>query len=410
MDNKRTRIKPGRYLEKYFGPLLAKYGVSVKSYSADFARRYEPRKLLFAVTEDEIQWVYEHGPDSCMSNAKYRERHGWGYGHPGYWPLDMHACRVYAAGDLQVGYLTDNDEPKGHVVARSLIWPAKKTYSRCYGDEIRMRTALMANGYTFAPPIGAKVKRIKVDSTFVLPYIDIGDRSGTGAMAARDKKDHFILCAPVPGTYAANSTSGAAGKKYGRDMRPMEMVATECAHCGAHVDDVGELWRVYTGHNPNDYRHLCEGCRDDRTYYCEVTDRYYSNEIPRVEMYNGEFWSEIAFRQHGFRCVGSGLRYPNGMCQQLADGTLWSEDYARDHGFVCEYTGDMYQNVERVDLADGHVVCRSVLHDHGFVCTSCNRNFMNSARRGTQCVSCIETEANAAVAAGTLTADGEITL
>ena len=161
MDNRKTRVKVGRYLEQ-FTSVMERYGVSPKEIADYFKSQFEPRKLLIADTEDMVQWVYEHGPHSCMSGRTYRIKHGWGWLTPGEWPNDVHASRVYINGDLVVGYLTESDKPKGKVMARSVLWPAKKTYSRCYGDEYRMQSTLGANGYTHAAPLGAKLQRLPI--------------------------------------------------------------------------------------------------------------------------------------------------------------------------------------------------------------------------------------------------------
>src|ERR1035437_4262652 len=73
MDNVRTWIKPGRYLEKYFSEVLRAHGINGTKLAKEYASLYEPKKVFFAATEDEIQGVYERGPASCMSSAKYRD-------------------------------------------------------------------------------------------------------------------------------------------------------------------------------------------------------------------------------------------------------------------------------------------------------------------------------------------------
>ena len=89
----------------------------------------------------------------------------------------------------------------------------------------------------------------------MLPYIDAGDRSGTGALAVVDKKTHLLLTRMEPGTYPANTTSGLSGRKIGMDGRPIEDVVEHCRHCNEHIDDCGDLWRVYRSGNNTDYQH-----------------------------------------------------------------------------------------------------------------------------------------------------------
>lgn len=396
MDNRKTRIKPGRYLERFFADLMKEYGRSVKKFAEDFAAQYEPRVLQIAKTKDEVQWVYEHGPNSCMSSRKYREKHGWGYLEPGKWPLDMHACRIYIFEDLEVAYITENDKPKGRVVARSVIWPAKKTHSRCYGDEVRMKGALWANGYKFGPPIGAKVERVPVDGHFVMPYVDMGDRSGTGAMGFLDRKTHLELVKPVAGARAANNTSGLSGRRYGASLEPVEEIVENCQHCNIPVNETedGSIYRIYRSGSNADRLYWCESCRDSHAFYCSGSDRYFVNQVDRVTMANGDIWSAITFRTHGFRCAGSGENHNISDLIVMYDGSRWCSRYFEHNGFQCEYTGDYYPNSQRVELADGHVISKMVLNSRGFKCRTCEKNFMNSQRRGDICVTCAEPAAS----------------
>ena len=397
MDNRKTRVTAGRYLEQ-FAPILARYGKSAKGLADQFRQLHEPKTLLIADTEALVQWVYENGPTSCMSSWNYRKEHGWGWTSPGKWPNDIHACRMYIAGDLAVAYLTRDDTPKGNIIGRSLIWPAKKTHSRCYGDETRMRNALTANGFTFAQPIGAKLQRIQIKSSrlFVVPYIDAGLRSGEGALAVVDKKTHLEIARIEPKTYPANTTSGACGHPLDARGRAQPELPEHCNICGDHVSDCGDLYQVGISGSVNDVRYWCESCMEGNTYECMQTGRVYSTEqMPPITMYDGTIWSERAFHHNGFVCAGSHGNYPSSDCITLCDGTLWSRQYFDEHGFHCDYSGDAWPNSVRVTLADGHVMAQRSFERHGFVCRDCNRNMLLSDRHGRsvpgeqpQCVRC----------------------
>ena len=410
MDNKRTRIKPGRYLEKYIPPDVIKdYRVDIRKLSADFARHYEPRKMLIADTEDMVQWVYEHGPNSCMSSRAYREKHGWGWGSPGLWPNDIHCCRMYIAGDLQVAYLTDDDKPKSRVVARSVIWPAKKTYSRPYGDEQRMVTALMGAGYNFAAPIGAKIQRVKIDGgngLFIVPYIDAGDQSGGGALAVKDAKDHLVICKVGPGTYPANTTSGASGRKLDTAGRPMEDNPEECSCCHAPADECENLARVYTSAAGGDYTYWCGECCDEpNAYICGSDGRMYRTaSVACVTLESGAIWSEHMFRAHGFTCEATGKRYIENEAIVLGNGAKWHVDYFRDHGFRCDYTGDHWPLDNAIVTAEGHRISKDAFLRHGFTCRTCDNRWLMGKRYGRppageqpQCISCHDLEVAASI-------------
>ena len=79
-----------------------------------------PYALKFASTEQDIVYVYEHGPQSCLSNkASY------------YLSAPLHPVSVLAAGDIEVAYLED----KHGIAARTLIWRDRLVYlSSIYAD------------------------------------------------------------------------------------------------------------------------------------------------------------------------------------------------------------------------------------------------------------------------------------
>ena len=388
MDNKQTQIKPGRYLEKYFGEVLRIYGISIKHVVAEFDKMYKPRPVHFAKTEDEIQWVYEHGPRSCMSTKAYRREQGWGFPTPGEWPKDIHACRLYAAGDLQVAYLTQSGKPTGRVEARALVWPEKKTHSRCYGQDAALRNQLALLGYKPDPPIGAKIQRIPIQvhgqNLFICPYIDIGQRAGAGATAVKDMKTHLQIVIAEPGSYAANSTSGLCGSMYGRDMTPMRHYVTHCQCCGDHTDDAGELYRVYRSHNQAECLYWCDDCVNNwatsstgaqmGAYICQMDGNMYSREhMPPIEMANGQTWSPRAFRSSGFRSDANGLNYPRTQRVRLATGECWHYEHFQNNGFTCWYSGDHYPNSERVDIGHGRIMSKAAFRHFGFHCESCGK-------------------------------------
>jgi hypothetical protein len=377
MDNIHTRVKPGRYLEQ-FREVAEKYGIDLRLYAKQFEQRYSVKTLFFAATEDEIQDVYECGPASCMSSEAYRKKHGWGYPGPGGWPEGKHACRAYAAGDLQVAYLREDDaRPKSKIIARALVWPEKKTHSRCYGDETRIKLMLGAAGYTFGPPIGAKLLRFPFKRQFIVPYIDQGFQSGQGSLAIKDMKTHLMIVTQTPGTYPANATSGLSGGRYMADGS-LDDGAGVCSVCEEEHDTV----RVYTGGAPGDYAHWCHDCIDDNggIYQCATNGRYYTEDVPRVVMYNGETWANVQFIRNGFTCLGNGQHYP--LSQRCTvkltpqgKSAFWSRDYVQDHAFRCDYTGDCYALDQKVEMKNGCHWSKQAVAHAGFTCTDCGGVF-----------------------------------
>lgn len=374
MDGLHTRIKPGRYLEK-FKDVAYKYGIDLLVYIKRFESLHSKKTVFFAKTADEIEAVYRRGPESCMSSDSYRRKQGWGWPEPGKWPLDQHACRVYAAGDLQVAYLLEDDEkPKSKVIARSLVWPEKKTHSRCYGDEVRLKLLLGAAGYTFRPPVGAKLTRVPVNRQFLVPYIDQGDRTGQGALAIKDCKTHLQIVVQATGTYPANATSGLSGGRYMADGS-MDDGQGLCAHC----EEEHETQRVYMGNAPGDYQHWCQECIEDNgdIFTCAGSGALFHPPCLPVIMYNEETWSHAYFSRHGFQCQGNGKNYPTlhkRIVKYDSSGRIayWSAEYCEGRTFRCSYTGDLYTNDQKVDMANGGVWSRHAVHHAGFVCTECH--------------------------------------
>lgn len=392
MDNIRTWIKPGRYLEKYFSEILQAYGVNGTKLAKEYASHYEPKKVFFATTEDEIQSVYERGPSSCMSSAAYRRDNGWGYPSKGLWPDDYHACRTYAAGDLQIAYLlTDDDKPTSKVIARSVVWPAHKTHSRCYGDEIRLKTMLMQQGYTFKSPVGAKLLRKPFKKQFIVPYIDQGDRSGQGALAIKDMKDHLMIVRQETGTYPANATSGLSGGRYQADGS-QDDGSDICSYCENELNTL----RVYSGGATGDYRHWCNDCIAEHAFMCQLDNRYYDIErMAQVILADGTVWSDRAFRQNGFVCPGNGQRYNARVrvpvrIDDKGKSTNYSQDWVLANTFVCQYTGDRYISSQKVVMADGAFWSKQAVRHAGFECTACHKTHStyNKADGKTICLDC----------------------
>lgn len=393
MDNIHTQIKPGRYLETYFGKYLKNNGYSIHELALQFARAFEPRILRFAKTEDEVQFVYENGPSSCMSSHRYRHDHGWGFPDRGQWPKDIHACRMYIAGDLELAYIVDDDKKfdkkrsSATIIARSVVWPAKKTHSRVYGDEARMRGLMEAAGYKFGPPIGARLQRISINDNgvlrFIAPYIDAGLRSGEGSLGIIDKKTHLEITDRKSDYYQCGNTGGVTSHKIDRNGRQVE----NNPHCDACDEDDVDTNRVYDGRlNDNGNRRFsnwCSECIDHReAFYCDYDHRWYdSQEVNSVVMANGGRWSARAFGAAGFLCQGNGGRYPRNERVTLEHGRiLWSVDYFNEHGFVCDATGNAHSLDDLVKMDNGQRWSREGLEQYGFTCPQCNGNFHREMR------------------------------
>jgi hypothetical protein len=131
-------VKPTRYFARWFTEnqmwdFMAELGLA----TADMS-------LTFVNTREDIRYVYENGPESCMSG---RAANYCGIVHP---------TEAYASPDLELAVLhygdlrqADNDDGEGfdHIRARALCNKHTKEYVRIYGDTQRMKKALEEAGY-----------------------------------------------------------------------------------------------------------------------------------------------------------------------------------------------------------------------------------------------------------------------
>ena len=177
-----TRVRPGRYLMKYFGP-ESKRKILTEKECAFYANWHltgerEPTiwdsyELKFATTEQEIVRVYEHGPQSCMVRC---------------FSPSNHLARAYASPDLAVAYL-EGDPPANQrykertIVARAVIWPDKKLASRLYPSEANYQTDGFANQIDAKNCQNALTAKLKAEG-YALP----GEQPANAFRGARLKK------------------------------------------------------------------------------------------------------------------------------------------------------------------------------------------------------------------------------
>jgi hypothetical protein len=250
---------------------------------------------------------------------------------------------------------------------------------------------LMQQGYTFQGPVGAKLLRKPFKKQFIVPYVDQGDRSGQGALAIKDMKDHLLIVRQATGTYPANSTSGLSGGRYMADGS-QDDGAGICTLC----EEEQNTMRVYSGGASGDYQHWCDECISEHAFMCALDSRYYDIErMSRVNLANGEVWSEHAFQQNGFVCPGNRQRYHTRFriavrINDVGKSQYYSSDWATENAFRCQYTGDMYLPSEKVVMADGALWSKQAVRHAGFVCTGCGKTHSayNKTEGTTLCLAC----------------------
>ena len=293
-DNRKTIQRPGRYLRNYYGDHLSID--AIENWSRDFARKYEPSELQFAITEEDIERVYTNGPASCMTKSRTS------YSCPG------HPVRVYAHSDLAVAYLA-NVTKDNRVSARALCFPEKKVYGRIYGDDVRLCVALEREGFKRGDFTGAKLKRIphKTDKKrFVAPFLD-------GINSLVDDGKNLII--DPNGQIIFGGTDGYSN------------IVHVCNNCDAPVAP-NSLIRIYD----RDVS-WCEKCIKKHAFRCAYDDNYYTGKP--IIMANGDKWSVASFNKYGFTCDATRNNYPKSAMIRLADGSTWAREFFKRNGYHC---------------------------------------------------------------------------
>lgn len=297
-----TSMKPGRYLQQYYGHVLTKR--EIEEHAQRFLALYGTQSVKFAYSADVIERVYVNGPRSCMSHGASA------YGSP------FHPVRVYAAGDLAVAYLEEETEDDGtRITARALCWPEHKTFGRIYGNR-KLAEMLSADGWTedFQFAVGARLERHTYKSGFVVPYID-------GVYRAADAKTHLII--DPDGDIGCERTNGLSCPSF------------VCDRCGGSADEEdateveGDVW--------------CAHCVERYSFYCECYGERYCDNTPMVGVYTREGrrgiqqWSQDAFDHNGWTCSETGDCYSDAVASvELADGAIVCGVWFEEHGYTCD--------------------------------------------------------------------------
>ena len=303
LEGKRTFMRPGRYLEKYWGPSgRCPYlsPVEVIDMTRAFTDTFTSPELKFVSDPDGWEYVYEHGPKSCMKyNREGRYLHDDLYGK-------NHPVRLYAHpdSDIALAYI----EKGGQIVARSIVNKEATSFLRVYAHDgvarRDMERLLKQAGYgqdsgcLKGQPL---VLRWYDEEQLIVPWLD-------GAYQyVRVEEDRLVIS---DDGYEAQSSSGL--------LEIQERV-------WAYIDET-ENQALFVE--------------------CDVTEVY------------GEYYTETALRCRGFvqcdRCGSWGL--PEVQVQYRG------APVCRDHTVVCEYTGDTILRVNSTPtLYDGLCVSDEVV-------------------------------------------------
>lgn len=170
--DRQTRMKPGKFLKKYFPDMTARkvayYAEWLLSGEAPCVER-DDLKLAFAYDAKEIVRVYSEGPSSCMAGSRAG--------------TSSRPVQAYASGDLAIAYVHDEC---GSIFARVLVYPKGKSYSRIYTQgrdstevEAFLKSQLRKDGYVSLNEEpdrmnGAKIVPVQILGMGYLPYLDRG--------------------------------------------------------------------------------------------------------------------------------------------------------------------------------------------------------------------------------------------
>jgi hypothetical protein len=285
LDDIPQRIKPGRYLKKYFpdmsdddirthsAKIIAGSGLKFFSSSEDMFRIY--RELL-------NNGVVE----SCMSKDRW-DRH----------PLD-----AYHESDVELAVMYEFGEPK----ARALYNKQNKHFPMIYGHWEKMKILLEQAGFKHATMCGAKINKIVIGHNRILmPYIDSKrplNRSENKSTYVDVFDDYCIIS--DDGAYNANQYDNGYihvdGVGDREDMR-------ECDHCGDDYPDGDGFYVDF------DNITICEHCWDNETVELYVHGSTRSIRAIHSEdfiLINGEYYEdESAAEYHDYRLVDDEWRH-----------------------------------------------------------------------------------------------------
>ncbi len=129
--DKHLLLKIGRY--------LSKYEKVPERIIPDIVNAFNTRQTNFTLevarTKNEIVWVYQNGPNSCMGKPR---------DYPGF-KSEEPPVAAYATPDIKVLYVRDIHNAQ-RVIARTVVSNINNTYARIFGNLIVMTPLLRAAG------------------------------------------------------------------------------------------------------------------------------------------------------------------------------------------------------------------------------------------------------------------------
>jgi len=261
--DRQVMIKPGKYLNQNFSATIDTN--TIRFWANRHSELYGEHTLRFALTGDDIEWVYEHGPISCMVMDRDNR----------YIQSETHPVRVYESPDIAIGYLLKKGKTD-RVMARTVINTKCKEWTTIYGDQQVLESILRDQGYT---PGGLEGCRLKVIQDTKYPHYDLCpylDGDSTGIDYYREDNQTWLKVSNY-GDFTADTTSGYLG----------ENEDEETFYCECCQEDRPEDDRMNTFRDG----YVCQGCVEE--YYIEAryhvgssySDFFRENDIEYVQVY-----------------------------------------------------------------------------------------------------------------------------
>lgn len=359
-----TRIKPGKYLKKYFGegrqvfnalsmeyekPEVPQAAIltddAIAAWAAKWSQTFTQFTLNIETTPEGCGKVYMgDGPHSCMSDTSHTCD-----------GVKRASTEVYGSPDCGVAWIAKLDGTG--IRARGVVNRKDKTYVCLYGDPGQLETALKEAGYSQDDDalVGCRLLKIETDDGgYLLPYMD----------GARH-------CNSVDGYWVVTRGSGEvyAGDEYGAvNCGPI----CECCESRYPTDD-----GVYIGGEGQTW---CESCAED-TFWCEHCD-----ERHRDDNYGGgvsdESWCQTCVDSDAFSCDACGETKHDSESNEVKGGTYrvtWCDDCVGDKAMSCDRCDDTTDTEALKEVKDTDetpaVYCAECVSVYVVDCDGCSDQF-----------------------------------
>lgn len=369
-----------RYLTKYYSEFMSAH--QIRDFAAAMAKG--DYQVEIGDTREDFSFAFS-GQDLKSPSSQFRSCMSYEKNDPHYSPnLPCHPAEMYAAGDLRISFIRNPIDRK-KILARSILYPAKMTFSKVYAVSAEMETILSnllkEKGYRYrASLVGARLLREEYKPGMcVMPYVDgpqylIETGCGEFFEISDDSDGHVGI---------ANDTYGTA---YIHDPEPEHTYF--CENCEEDQNDEDSVEVVTSRRRSyNNHSTWCSHCADNAATYCEITEERYSDHqfnfsegyIMRgsrrinvtycVEAVGDEFFycenSDTSFRCDDF----ASIEVETGSSTQI-----WCEEENEGDFFFCENTDTYYSTADFTPIevcgrqADSEKWCKEENEGEFFFC------------------------------------------